>query len=227
MEKHPHKLDNPVWNALQETHRSFAIEYGDLACYDPAFCPFGGYDNGTQFSLQIAKYAALNPTFFIVGARPPLPEGLTLVQELVCLQMILEELPDIRIPEQIRPLNGVYDAELFELVSLVQPGYFRKKTAELGQYFGIFQDGKLVAATGERMQMHDFVELSAIVTHPGYTGRGYARQLIAHTARRILAQGRQPFLHVAESNERAIGVYRQMGFQERARISFWQFHQKD
>jgi GNAT superfamily N-acetyltransferase len=31
------------------------------------------------------------------------------------------------------------------------------------------------------MQMGDFIEVSAVITHPDYLGKGYAKQLVAHT----------------------------------------------
>jgi hypothetical protein len=34
----------------------------------------------------------------------------------------------------------------------------------LGNYYGIYKDDQLVAVTGERMQMGDFIEVSAV--HP-------------------------------------------------------------
>lgn len=79
---------------------------------------------------------------------------------------------------------------LFDLVNLVQPGYFKERTALLGNYYGIFEKGELIAVTGERMKMADFVEISAVVTHPEHTGKGLAKQLVAHTANAIIEQER-------------------------------------
>jgi len=71
------------------------------------------------------------------------------------------------------------------------------------------------------MKMNDFTEVSAIVTHPDHSGRGFARQLTAHTVNRILDQNKIPFLHVAESNTHAIKLYEMLGFKTRRKISFW------
>ena len=215
------KLDNPVWHSLDETHRGFSIDYGSLKCYHPAFCPFGGFKNSTDSEEQIVRYAKLINNFFIVGNKPKFSRELGLKNELVCLQMIIDRNPDVNGQEEIIKLNHIHEDALLELVNLVQPGYFRNNTSQLGDYYGIFQNGNLVAATGERMQMDDFVEVSAIVTHPDHTGKGYASQLITHTVNKILNQHRIPYLHVAETNKPAINLYRKLGFKIRRKISFW------
>ncbi|WP_245570631.1 GNAT family N-acetyltransferase [Arenimonas composti] len=63
-------------------------------------------------------------------------------------------------------------------------------------------------------------ELSAICTHPDFTGRGYARRLTCLLANDILASGRLPFLHVAHHNTHAKGLYGRIGFRTRRDIAF-------
>lgn len=218
-----YKLDNPVWHSLNETHGEFAIAYDDLKCYNPEFCPFGGYEKNNNISKQLEEYSNLIDDFFIVGEKPVFSEKLILKKELICLQMVIKNKIDFDIRESIIQLNGSYEQELFELVSLVQPGYFKRKTVQLGSYYGIFKDGALIAATGERMKMNNFTEVSAIVTHPDHTGKGYAKQLISHAVNRIFDENRIPYLHVAETNSGAINLYDKMGFRVRRKISLWNF----
>jgi predicted GNAT family acetyltransferase len=135
--------------------------------------------------------------------------------------MIIDNKIDVEQKEEVILLTNNYAAELFQLVNLVQPGYFKNKTALLGNYFGIFKNGALVAVAGERMKMHDYTEVSAIVTHPNYTGLGYAKQLIAHAVNNIFDQGRVPYLHVVETNVGAIKLYEKLGFITRRKMSFW------
>jgi predicted GNAT family acetyltransferase len=130
---------------------------------------------------------------------------------------------EIDIQETILPLNQAYRKELFDLVDLVQPGYFRNRTADMGDYFGIFKEHQLVSVAGERMKMNDFIEVSAIVTHPDHTGKGYARQLTAYTANSIFDKSLNPYLHVAATNTKAISLYEKLGFRMRRKISFWNF----
>jgi predicted GNAT family acetyltransferase len=136
--------------------------------------------------------------------------------------MLLEKPIALEVVEEILELKSQKQKkELFYIVNLVQPGYFKEKTAELGQYFGIYKNGDLVAVTGERMRMHEFTEVSAVVTHPAHTGKGYAKQLIKHTCKKIFKEQKLPYLHVAETNVAAIKLYEKLGFTTRRKISFW------
>jgi len=215
------KLDNPVWFSLSETHQSFALDYGSVKFYHPDYCPFGGFEKGNAIAKSIDEYSEMVDSFFIVGEKPELSNLLKLNKELVCLQMIVCYPIDIAINEQIIKLTDEHIDALYELVNLVQPGYFKKKTALLGNYYGIFKNEELVAVTGERMQMNDFVEVSAVVTHPNHTGKGYAKQLVVHTVNEIFKQNKIPYLHVIEDNKGAIQLYEKLGFEIRRKISFW------
>lgn len=216
-----HPLDHPVWTALSEIHQDFCIKFGGSKFYNPEYCPFGDNKSGAS-SLDVAEYGNICSDFFLFQRHPEIAEGFVLKNQLVCLQMIVDQPIEARISTEIKTLQSEGDKEqLFELVNLVQPGYFRRKTSDLGTYYGIFDEDRLVAASGERMKMNNFTEVSAIVNHPDYLGRGYATQLIAHTCKKIYAEGKIPFLHVAESNTRAIALYEKLGFVTRARISLW------
>jgi ribosomal protein S18 acetylase RimI-like enzyme len=215
------KLDNPVWYSLSETHREFSVEYHDIKFYHPDYCPFGGSLQNINVAASIAGYAKLTDNFFVVGEKPAFHESVKLRNELVCNQMIIEQRPAIAINENIAELDDKDRDKLLQLVNLVQPGYFKSKTSLLGSYYGIFKDGKLVAVTGERMKMNEYTEVSAVVTHPGHTGKGYAGQLVSHTVNCIFDQNKIPYLHVAETNTVAVRLYEKLGFKTRRKISFW------
>ena len=74
---------------------------------------------------------------------------------------------------------------------------------------------------GQRLHPGNYAEISAVCTHPDYLGRGYARQLLLQQVQRIKANGETPFLHVRDDNERAINVYKSLGFEMRAQIYFY------
>jgi len=215
------KLDNPVWFSTSEIHQNFAIDYNDIKFYHPDYCPFGGFENGEDISKHIDEYATMADNFFIVGEKPELSSRLKLKKEVVCLQMVINDSIDMEIKQQIVELTNEHADMIYQLVNLVQPGYFKKKTSLLGNYFGIFKDDELIALTGERMKMNDFTEVSAVVTHPGHAGKGYAKQLVAHTVNNIFNQNKTPYLHVVEDNIGAIKLYEKSGFKIRRKINFW------
>ncbi|MCD0473807.1 GNAT family N-acetyltransferase [Flavobacterium sp. EDS] len=216
------KLDNPAWYSLSETHQEFSINYNTIKFYNPDYCPFGGFIASENISESIDEYSELTDGFFVVGEKPQLSKQLKLNRELICLQMILNNRINVEIKEEIIALTTSDHIEaLFELVNLVQPGYFKRQTALLGNYFGIFKNNKLIAVTGERMKMNDFTEVSAIVTHPDHTGQGYAKQLITHAVNIIFDQNKIPYLHVVENNIGAIKLYEKLGFTTRRKMSLW------
>jgi GNAT superfamily N-acetyltransferase len=216
------KLDNPVWHSLNESHKDFALEFEGFKFYSPEICAFGGYIDVQGAEKVLDQYAALTDSFYVVGEQPEFGKKLVLNKNLVCLQMLLEKPIALEVTEEILELKSQKQKkELFNLVNLVQPGYFKEKTAELGQYFGVYKNGELVAVTGERMKMNKFTEVSAVVTHPAHTGKGYAKQLIKHTCEKIFKEDKLPHLHVAETNIAAIKLYEKLGFTTRRKISFW------
>lgn len=215
------KLDNPVWYSLSEMHQHFAVGNSNIKFYHPDYCPFGGFNKNEMLAAPISEYAGLTGNFFIVGQKPGVPANLILRYELVCDQMIMSQRIELEYNENIIKLTGEHTDQLFNLVNMVQPGYFKAKTSSLGDYFGIFKNNELVAVTGERMKMNRYNEISAVVTHPGHSGRGYAKQLVAHTVNHIFSQNKIPYLHVSETNSAAVNLYKKLGFTTRRKISFW------
>jgi len=196
MKSNNHKLDNPVWNALNETHQSLSLNFGDIKFYKPVYCPFGALLSNKDSIKGISQYASLTNNFFIVGEKPLFEKSLSLHKQLICNQMILSNPVKVEITEQIIQLETARQkADLFDLVNFVQPGYFKSKTADLGKYFGIYKNNQLIAVTGERMKMDAFTEVSAVVTHPKHTRKGYAMQLIKYTTDQILNENKTPKIH--------------------------------
>jgi len=205
---------------LVRNTKDISINYHNVKFYDPVYCPFGGFIENNVAS-QIDEYSKLINHFFVVGEKPLFSGKILLKNELICLQMILEKRIEINIGEKIKELDDSLAEALSILVNEVQPGYFKKKTNLMGNYFGVIKEGKLVAVAGERMKMNDYTEVSAVVTRPLYTGKGFAKQLVAHTANKIFDENKTPYLHVAETNFDAIRLYEKLGFKTRRKMSFW------
>ena len=211
-----------MWHSLNESHKDYAINYEGFKCYHPDYCPFVGFIDRTHSNNNLAKYATLVEKFFVVGNKPLYSKPLTLHNDLVCNQMVLRQAIKTELPSPIVELvTKQQKIDLSVLINLVQPGYFKDKTAQLGNYFGIYKNGQLIAVTGQRMRMHKFIEVSAVVTHPAHIRKGYAKQLVIHTTNQIFKHNCTPYLHVAETNEGAIKLYEKLGFVTRRKISFW------
>lgn len=219
----PHPLDNPFWSALSTLHRALALGAGEVLRYPPDVAPFLGL--ATPEAATAAALAPLVPpgeAVLLLGVAPPqAPPGWRLqhLEDLVQMQC-----PDpLPVPDgpAILPLDEARRADVLALTALVYPHYFRPRTMALGRYFGMYVDGRLAAMAGERLGAPGMREMSAICTHPDFTGRGYARRLTAFLTNDTLARGQLPFLHVSPANGRARGLYQAMGYRERRRIPFW------
>ena len=215
------KLDDPVWYSLKETHQPFCLSFQGAKFYDPYYCPFGSFQTDETSEFVISEYGTLCSSFYIVGDEPRCSDGLT-INENICNQMIIKHSPTIKVNERIVELSHTdQKQELIDLVNLVQPGFIKEKTPSLGTYFGVYKNNSLVAAAGERMKMNHFTEISAVVTHPQYVRKGYAKQLLKHLVDTILIQKKIPYLHVSQTNINAIKLYHSLGFSVRRNISFW------
>jgi predicted GNAT family acetyltransferase len=112
-------------------------------------------------------------------------------------------------------LNESNVPEMMALTELTKPGPFNERTHQMGEYFGIRCDGKLVAMAGERLRVPGYTEISAICTHPDRLGKGHAAALTSLLIHRIIDRGERPFLHVRAENTRAVALYERLGFEKR------------
>lgn len=176
--------------------------------------PFAGFaeDNANGFSQLHDLLPQGRKVLYANPSRIATPAGWQLQHEIGGLQFVYEGGAISGTFDKVIPLSEEHVAEMTELVKLTKPGPFGKRTIDFGHYHGIFDNGKLVAMTGQRLHVNNYTELSAVCTHPGHLGKGYASELLQHQLQIILEQGQQPFLHVRDNNERAIGVYERLGF---------------
>jgi len=222
------QLENPVWYSLKETHKRFVVEFDGVKFYDQEVCTFGSFFDETKTAMASNLYIKDTDSFFFVSEKqtPEIDDSkVELEKKIEGCQMVLNELPEVLITEDIVLLEDEYLDEIYNLIWLVMPGYYRKRTFELGNYYGIFKDGKLVSITGQRMQTNLFIEVSAVVTHPNYTRQGLAKQLIAHTTKQILKENKTPILHTNKGNL-AIPLYRNLGFELTRDMNWWLYRKK-
>jgi ribosomal protein S18 acetylase RimI-like enzyme len=216
-----HPLDNVIWQALTTRQAEFAEALGQARRFMPEVTSLYGFlepsEQGYE-SLGSLAGAGGTAAVFLDDPYQPRP-GWDHVGGAPLLQMVCENGSggSVSQPGESKPveLNSADVPEMLELAALTKPGPFGKRTRELGNYLGIRHQGKLVAMAGERMKVPGHAEVSAVCTHPGYSGKGYARMLMSEVMRRIRGRGETPFLHVREDNVRAIELYKRLGFDTR------------
>ena len=217
-----HPLDNPFWSSLQARHRALALRAGDVARYPPEYAPFlgvGAADADVDGALE--RLVPPGESAYLLGVVPRVPQGWTLEPLGLLAQMACPAPIEVPDGPDIIELDDTHRADVLALTALVYPHYFRERTMELGRYFGIYEGGRLAAMIGERLGDDAHQEMSAICTHPDFTGRGYAWRLTAMLTNDTFARGRQPYLHVSHGNARARALYERMGYGLRRDIPFW------
>lgn len=209
-------LDDIFWHALSGPQAHFATGAGAARRYARGFSPILGFRD-----REHPDFAALEPfcdpgeRFYLDTWSGEAPPGWSIVVEKRMKRMLWAGDGAPADPEpSTRPLLAAHAQQAVDLALLTNPGPFGLRTIELGEYFGVFEGGRLVAMAGERMHAGEFREVSGVCTHPDFQGRGLARRLTAKIVRLQLARGQRPFLHVMSHNTGAHDLYERMGFRD-------------
>jgi ribosomal protein S18 acetylase RimI-like enzyme len=154
------------------------------------------------------------------GEPWPLPPGVREVKRAVLAQMVAESAPpEARKGEPEMIALGEGDVpEMAALADHAKPGPWGPKTHRYGPFFGIRENGRLLAMAGQRMLMPGMAEVSGVSTWEDCRGRGLARALIGHVMRAMVARGETPFLHSYADNAGAIALYDSLGFHIRREV---------
>ena len=201
-------------------HANFALG-GDLARRYPAtIAPMAGVREISNASLN--ALAALMRPGDVVGLFGPEPVSeagdLLVVSHKHIDQMICDRQDNSPQTGPVTELTPADVPDMLHLVELTKPGPFSAGAIMLGSYLGIRCAGKLIAMAGERMRFDGFTEISAVCTHPGYRGCGYASSLVRALVRQIITRGETPFLHLYSDNTIAAALYTKLGFALQRRL---------
>jgi len=209
-------LDNIMWNCLTGPHAKYAVGAGDARRYAPGFSPIVGFAIPERPDLaSLRKVCQPGESFYCHRWTDPAPAGWQIDKEVMMFKMVWDAPPPAQdaAPDAVA-LQPEHFPQTLQLAQLTNPGPFGPRTPELGEYFGYFDGGRLIAMAGERMCAGDLHEISGVCTHPDFLGRGFARRLTLKLVRRQLQRGKTPFLHVMSHNSAARALYGKLGFRD-------------
>ena len=216
-------LDNPVYYALLTGDSDKALGSEQVKYFDKEISPFAGFHEQYQDGFKELYQLLPGGRSILYASRKQIsePKGWKLIQCITGYQFLYLPAKEFEnnFPGAV-PLNQQHIEEMVGLAKLTRPGPFEKRTIEFGNYHGIFDNDKLVAMTGRRLHVHDFIEISAVCTHPDFSGKGFARLLLEHQINSILQEKKIPFLHVRFDNKRAMDLYERLGFTKNGPMVF-------
>jgi ribosomal protein S18 acetylase RimI-like enzyme len=217
-----HPLDNVIWRALTTRQAEFAQKADQARRFIPEIGPLAGLPEPSDAAFKSLAELAGDGVIAIFTPVPFGPRaGWKVVAGAPLTQLVWEEEAETAPAKaEVLKLGDADSDDMQGLTALTRPGPFGPRTHHLGSYFGIRENGRLVAMAGERMRVPGYTEVSAVCTHPDYLGRGYAATLMSKVMEGIRARGETPFLHSRADNDRAIGVYERLGFRPRLQGHF-------
>jgi predicted GNAT family acetyltransferase len=211
-------LDNPVYSSLTGDHASLARGDGRARRYPRDVSPLSGLTEPTPAAFaDLRDLTAPGETVATVTIAPVVvPDDWELVGERWLDQMVLDApaAAPAAAAHELVELGAADATRMLALAEGTQPGPFALGTVRMGRYLGIRDGERLVAMAGERLRPAGALEISAVCTDPAYTGRGYARALMAPLIAAAIEAGRTPMLHVKTENG-AKRLYERLGFRVR------------
>ena len=211
MSEHP--LDRPVWHALTGVQQPMATHIGSAVRIDPAIGYFAADEGIGGPDLLAVTRAAGQPSWLLESEAVEPPVGMVRSRTAALTQMVADRPLLDNNDEGIVPLSEVDAREMFALARATEPGPWESRTHTYGGYYGIREQGRLMAMAGTRLRPSAaYTEVSGVCTDPAARGRGYARKLMIRVMRDLVERGETPFLHCYSANEKAIALYRSLGF---------------
>lgn len=217
-----HLLDRPIWSALATRHAEISEGSALARRYRPEIHPFTAMADDSPASLAaLETLVGRGETALIVQVAPiALGDAFETVTTAMAVQMVADNLPLPTVgPDRIEPLTDADAAEMLALAELTKPGPFTARAQALGRFWGVKNEGRLIAMAGERLKQPGFIELSGVCTHPDCRGHGLGRSLSVFVANAIAAGGDVPYLHSYATNADAIRLYESIGFRLRATMN--------
>ncbi|HKD82577.1 MAG TPA: GNAT family N-acetyltransferase [Candidatus Angelobacter sp.] len=222
-----HPLDNPTWTAL--TTKQVQLAHGSALArrFPPEMALLGALAANTTMAFDsLAQLIQRDAVTLYFSAPPALPAGWNVVRAVELHQMLKddsvasdESARSAAAKHQVIELTPADVPEMSVIYSATRPNRtLCPRIHKVGTFLGIRSEGKLVAMGGLRLHIAGYREITAVATQPDHEGRGYGTAIVLALMDRIRAKGERPFLTVRTDNERAVAIYRRLGFKERTQL---------
>ena len=120
-----HKLDNPAWHSLLETHQHFAIGNDEFKRYQPAIVSFSAFNSHKKDALAaMDSWMQPGESFFLIGEFNALPSNYIIETILPCVQMICTTEIKTNITTSIETLSEKDDDEMIALINKTLPVHY-------------------------------------------------------------------------------------------------------
>jgi ribosomal protein S18 acetylase RimI-like enzyme len=218
-----HPLDNPIWTALTTKQAALAHSGALARRFPPEMTLLGALAANTPMAFDsLAQLVQRDAVTLYFTSPPNLPGGWEIVRAVELRQMVLEtptaSAPDDGAPEVVE-LTPSDVPEMSAVYVATRPGRtLCPKIQKLGTFVGVRDQSRLAAMAGLRLHIAGYREITTVATLPEFEGRGYATALVRALVERIRGRGERPFLTVRTDNDRAVDIYKRMGFAERTRL---------
>lgn len=147
-----HPLDRPVWSALTTRQGEFAVGDARALRFAADVSPLSAVRDESPESL--AALAALIPpegaVMVLMDGPFRAPPGAVVAKTLPIVRMAAKSPMGGADGAGLQPLTEADAPEMLALATLTEPGPFLARTHKLGTFWGIKEDGRLLAMAGER-----------------------------------------------------------------------------
>lgn len=176
-------------------------------------------ENRDEFEKLIEKYQDTDVHFAVIEdwMLPYLTRSRRVVWKLTSIKLVFTH--DVLLPAnkynvaELKPEEAEYIYNHYGYQKYTSVEYIANRIQK-GNALGIYEDSKLVAW----IATHDDGAMGLLHVLPEYRKKGYGYELIVALTTRLCEQGKLPFVHIEEDNEKSMNLALKVGFVKDRRI---------